>query len=180
MKSLILIPLLLLAAVPQDTVKPGLVGRYWRLTHEMTKFPMEVLRQDPQATRIDGMINFDSVEGRGFRDIPWIEYVAIEWKGVLRVPKNGDYTFFLRSMDGSRLFIDGKVVVDHDGRHTIKETASETVAMLAGDHDLRIEYFQNGMTRCILSWQHGDSGRQVIPSTALWHRPDKDVDKESR
>lgn len=169
MKSLMLIPVFLLAAAGQDPVKPGVVGKYWHLTHEMRKFPTEVLSQAPQRIRIDGMLNFDAVEHRGFFDVPWAEFVAVEWTGVLRVPKSGDYTFYLRSYDGSKLYIDEKLIVNHDGRHTVRETASETVALNAGDHALRVEYFQNGMTRCILSWKHGDSGRQVIPSTALWH-----------
>jgi len=170
MKFAVVMPLLMLAFAPQDIEKPGLVGKYWHLTHVMRKFPGEVIDQPCQFTRIDGMIHFDSLQGRGFMDVPCMEYIAVEWTGVLRVPRNGGYTFFLRSMDGSKLYLDGKLIVDNDGRHTVKEIASETIAMTAGDHDLRIEYFHNRLTRLVLSWKHGDSGRQVIPSTALWHR----------
>ncbi len=181
MKLLAAIPLLLLAAVPpREDLKPGLIGKYWHVGHTMRSFPADVLGQDPQRVRIDGFIDFDSTEHRGLRDVPWTEYVAVEWTGVLRLPNDGEYTFYLRSLDGSKLFVDNREIINHDGRHTVKETASETVMLKGGDHDLRVLYFQNGLTRCVLSWKHDGTGRQVIPSTALWHPYDDRIDKESR
>jgi len=160
----------------QETLKPGLVGQYWNVGKEMKKFPDEVACERPNPCRVDGVINFDAKEGRGFGDLPWKEYFAAVWTGVLRTPKDAEYTFSLKSHDGSKLYLDGKLVVDHDGTHPLKETESKSVTLKAGDHDLRIEYFQNKEGRLILSWKYPSVDKQVVPATALWHGFEKELD----
>ena len=61
----------------------------------------------------------------------------------LSVPTAGEYTFRLTSDDGSRLYIDGNQVIDHDGLHgdTSKDGA---VTLTAGVHPLRVDYFDAG------------------------------------
>jgi len=43
--------------------------------------------------------------------------------GFIRVPRKGIYTFFLSSDDGSRLTVGDRVVVNHDGPHSMAERA---------------------------------------------------------
>jgi hypothetical protein len=173
------------AQLAPEAKKPGLLGQYWDVGKEMKKFPDElVTAEKPHQVRIDGFIDFDAKEGRGFEggrtgDIPWKEYFAVVWTGIVRLPKEGECTFYLESHDGSKLFIDGKLVVDHDGTHPLRDTASKVVNLSSGDHDLRIEYFQNRPGRCIFSWKLGGREKQVVPSAALWHPYDKEVDRES-
>jgi hypothetical protein len=66
--------------------------------------------------------------------------------GFLKVPADGDYTFVLDSDDGSRLTIDGKTVVDHDGIHGEGNAKTEVVSLRAGRLPIRLDYFQ---------WLHG-------------------------
>jgi hexosaminidase len=63
--------------------------------------------------------------------------------GFLRVPRKGIYTFFLTSDDGSRLTMEGQVVVDHDGPHGMA-TRSGQIALHRGWHPLEVRYFQAG------------------------------------
>ncbi|MBX3096647.1 MAG: alpha-L-fucosidase [Fimbriimonadaceae bacterium] len=68
------------------------------------------------------------------------EYVAREYRGRIRVEATEMYAFSLTSDDGSRLWIDGKLVVDHDGLHSA--SAMEGFAPLAaGWHDVRLVWF---------------------------------------
>ena len=53
----------------------------------------------------------------------------------------GTYEFEISSDDGSRLSIDGAVVVDNDGIHGVTTKAGK-VKLSAGSHDLRLEYFE--------------------------------------
>jgi len=46
---------------------------------------------------------------------------ALRFTGKINIPKNGKYSFFLSSDDGSKLSINGKEVVDHDGIHPVLE-----------------------------------------------------------
>ena len=46
---------------------------------------------------------------------------ALRFTGKIKISKKGAYRFFLASDDGSKLFIDGKEIVDHDGIHPMLE-----------------------------------------------------------
>ncbi len=68
---------------------------------------------------------------------------ALRFEGVFEADRAGDYTFHLASDDGSRLFVDGKLVVDNDGIHPNQE-ASGRLALSKGRHRLVVTYFQGG------------------------------------
>ena len=55
----------------------------------------------------------------------------------------GEYIFSLISDDGSKLYIDGKTVVDNDGNHGEKEVTGGAVKLSEGKHEIRIDYFDN-------------------------------------
>ena len=66
--------------------------------------------------------------------------------GFLKVPADGDYTFVLDSDDGSRLTIDGALVVEYDGVHGTGDPHTAKVSLRAGRLPIRLDYFQ---------WLHG-------------------------
>jgi hypothetical protein len=68
------------------------------------------------------------------------------FEGVLIVPRDGDYTFYLDSDDGSRLTIDGNVVLEYDGIHELGEEKTGRIALGAGRVPVRLEYFQREET----------------------------------
>ncbi|RYZ06010.1 MAG: hypothetical protein EOO73_17845 [Myxococcales bacterium] len=69
------------------------------------------------------------------------EWFAIRYAGAFRVAQAGEYAFRLSSDDGSKLVIDGKVVVDNDQQHPPKAVSGK-VQLAAGDHQMVLEYFQ--------------------------------------
>jgi len=165
----------------QDVLKPGLVGQYWSIGSETKSFPADLECEPATVCRVDGMIHFDAKAGRGFKDIPWKEHFAVIWTGVLRFPKDAEYVFTLNSRDGSKLYLDGMLVLDHDGQHPPREIGVKTVTMTSGDHEIRLEYYQNAKTgRCILSWKYDGTAEQVIPSTAFWHKFEKGLELEAK
>ena len=64
--------------------------------------------------------------------------------GILDLPAAGEHTFFLNSDDGSRVFVDDQEVVAYDGIHGASEEQRGAVALAAGPHQLRVEFFQGG------------------------------------
>ena len=42
---------------------------------------------------------------------------AVAYAGYLAIPTSGPYSFALTSCDGSRLLVEGRVVIDNDGQH---------------------------------------------------------------
>jgi len=73
--------------------------------------------------------------------------------GFIDVPVDGVYEFTLASSDGSRLTIDGEVVVDNDGTHKFEGDVSGSKSLTAGLHAIKLEYFEKtGTEGLLLSW----------------------------
>lgn len=164
---------------PQD-LKLGLIGEYYSVGRPMDEMPdLKALKTDPMVRRIDKRIDFgrwQSVLG-DFADTNLKEHFAVQWTGVLRVPTDGRWVFHLESDDGSRMYIGGKLVVDNDGAHGMRE-ASAAADLKAGDHDVKIEFFQNdGLVGIRAKWETAGLDKQVIPASAFFHKPDKTLDR---
>ena len=75
-------------------------------------------------------------------------------RGHLAIPSDGVYTLGLRSDDGSRLFIGGDRIIDNDGTHDKQERRAE-IALAAGRHAIRVEYFQWSYGATLELWLGG-------------------------
>lgn len=67
------------------------------------------------------------------------DYFMYRFYGYIQVPTNGDYTFYLRSDDGSLLFIGDTLIIDNDGLHA-EQTVAGTIGLQAGLHHISVEY----------------------------------------
>jgi alpha-L-fucosidase len=98
------------------------------------------------------------------------EHYGFELTGFLRVPRDGVYTLFLISDDGSRLFIGDTLVVDNDGLHSSLEKRG-LIALAAGLHPIRVIQFNaSGGEALAVSWQGPGWTKQAVPASALAHR----------
>src|SRR5437016_4261010 len=93
----------------------------------------------PTLTRVERKINLDfmTVESTSF---PQQEF-SIEWTGWLRTDRDGEYTFYTTSDDGSTLEIDGRLIVDNGGVHGAG-LREGTLATTRGVHRIRVRFFQ--------------------------------------
>jgi fibro-slime domain-containing protein len=164
----VLSSVLVAAAVAAPPLEPGLVGEYFALEGELADFPDLPTGLKPTLVRVDRQVNF--VEG-AFAATKLSSNFYARWTGALKVEKPGRYTLGTRSDDGSRLFINNKLVVDNGGLHaTTKRTG--TVDLDAGTHDLRLEFFQaGGGASCELLWipPGAEGGERLIPASSLLH-----------
>jgi hypothetical protein len=93
---------------------------------------------------------------------------ALKFEGFIQIDKPGKYTFWTQSDDGSRLFIDGKKVVDNDGNHSIAEQ-SGSVVLTGGKHAIRVEYYNNEGGSFLDTFYRGPGVvRQLIPADKLF------------
>ena len=93
---------------------------------------------------------------------------ALQQKSFLQIGKDGKYTFYISSNDGSKLYIDDKLVVDNDGEHGAKEL-SGSLSLNKGRHKIRAEYFQTGGgTALSVSYNSDEISYQPIPETVLF------------
>lgn len=93
-----------------------------------------------------------------------------QFVGFVEVPEDGIYEFALSSDDGSRLLIDGDVVVDHDGLHSPSEKRGHA-ALRRGPHRIEVGWFNAaGGAELKLSWRRaGGEAFVQIPSALLAH-----------
>jgi hypothetical protein len=73
------------------------------------------------------------------------EWFAIDYHGRFYVANPGKYSFSLISDDGSKLYIDGKLVIDDDGDHPPR-MQDGSVRLEGGIHRIRVSYFQGPRT----------------------------------
>ncbi len=64
------------------------------------------------------------------------------FEGTLEVPNSGVYTFSLDSDDGSRLSVNGKVVLEMDGIRGLSGYQNAKVTLKSGTAKVRLDYFQ--------------------------------------
>ncbi|GIW95638.1 MAG: hypothetical protein KatS3mg110_3679 [Pirellulaceae bacterium] len=70
------------------------------------------------------------------------DFFALRFEGRLRVMQAGIYRFRLRSDDGARLELDGRVLIDNDGIHASQEKSTD-VRLEAGIYPVRVDYFEH-------------------------------------
>lgn len=78
------------------------------------------------------------------------EWFGVRYQGPLTILAEGDYKFRTVSDDGSKVFIDNVLVVNHDGQHAPSSSNTATVNLTKGVHTLRVEYFQGPATQIAL------------------------------
>ncbi|MDR3094205.1 MAG: metallophosphatase, partial [Bacteroidales bacterium] len=85
-----------------------------------------------------------------------------EFHTLIKIPEKSIYYFHTYSDDGSKLYIDGKLVVDNDGSHSTKRVTGTAVSLEAGFHDLRLLYFEDYMGQKL---EAGLLGKSVAETT---------------
>ncbi len=90
----------------------------------------------------------------------------------LNVARDGEYTFYLSSDDGSRVFVNNQKVVEHDGVHPASPEQKGKVTLTRGIHDLRVEYFEyKGGEELNLAWSGPDLARTSLSTPPKPQKP---------
>ena len=96
---------------------------------------------------------------------------AFKYEGNINIPKTGQYTFYTKSDDGSKLYIGGfnsnNLVVSNDFVQSQTER-SGTITLNKGIYPIYITYFQNtGGAYLDASYAGPSLAKQLIPDNAL-------------
>ncbi len=95
--------------------------------------------------------------------------ISIYFRGVISIPRDGTYTFYTTSDDGTRLFIGKTCVVNNDGGHGMKEE-SGSLKLTRGFHPIVVTFFQGtGGYGLEVHWQGPGIKKQKIPASVLFH-----------
>jgi hypothetical protein len=139
------------ASAPAD-LQPGLVGRYFN-NQDFT---------DPDQS-IDVLKGVAQKWGKG-RGNDW----SGRWSGLVEGPTTGDVEFVAEAIDGLRLVIDGKTVID-DLRGS--GASSGVVPMKKGERvPIEVSFVsRRGQARLFLFWSWEGQAKTIVPNAALSH-----------
>jgi hypothetical protein len=155
-------------------LKPGLVGEYFNISGKSLKGDAVPEGLKPFFVKTDKHVHFGGVDGP-FNGSKLVDSFLVRWQGVLTIAAAGDYSFFTRSDDGSRLYIGNKQVVDNWGLHGMEEK-SGSIRLTAGAHDIRIMFHEaGGGAGCEVKWQAPGAKKEALPAAVLGHRSDQEV-----
>jgi len=93
---------------------------------------------------------------------------GIEFISNIKIETAGDYRFYLNSDDGSKLYINGDLIVDNDGGHgTIERMGS--VSLKEGMHQIKVDYHNQGGGAWLDVFYKGPGvPKQIIPADKLF------------
>jgi hexosaminidase len=114
------------AAVLVDTLRPGLAYEYFEGAFRSAD---DVGQGEP--------LRVGTVPDVGLRGDERPEDYGVRLSGLLRVPDDALYTFYLSSDDGAKLRINGEIVADNDGGK-----GRGQIALRRGFHPIEVVFFQ--------------------------------------
>ena len=95
---------------------------------------------------------------------------AFVFKGYIKVPQDGLYTFYLESNDGSVLYLDDDKLINNDGPHGAYEEKA-SVSLRKGMHKVEVKYFQLGGGQSLkISWSGPGFEKTTVSPKVLFHQ----------
>ena len=138
---------------------PGLRYEYYEAPIFGTTLAMDLL-SPARAGSVDdlGALPEHRNDNFGFRFV-----------GEINVPSSGEWTFWTKSDDGSRLWIDGEVLIDNDGVHGPQEVSGKRT-LDAGLHTFEVRMFEHGGGELLeVNWQGPGVERGPLDASSLSH-----------
>jgi hypothetical protein len=140
---------------------PGLTGSYYSGT----------MLSGASVVRTDATVDFAWGHGSPLTGVP-ADRFSVRWAGYVTAPTTGSFTFSVRSDDGTRLWVDNRLLIDDWRDHgPILIKGTPPLNLVAGQrYPLRLEYYDNLYSATVqLHWEGPAIGPQIIPAFALSH-----------
>jgi hexosaminidase len=93
---------------------------------------------------------------------------ALKYRGLINIPEQGIYSFYLTSDDGSVLRIADREVVNNDGLHSSQEKSGQA-ALKKGFHKIELDFIEGG-GGYTLKLQYSKNGQEPKDIPAGWFK----------
>lgn len=134
---------------------------------QLPDFPAMTPKRSGATTEFDIIELSDVYDDFGF-----------SFTGYILITTAGNYSFHVNSNDGSRLWIDGTLIVDNDGIHGAQEV-SGTTNLSVGYHAFRLDYFDEKNGHILnVQWNGPGFARTSIPA-GVQYRQIPDINNNS-
>ncbi|MGE5499504.1 MAG: glycoside hydrolase domain-containing protein, partial [Syntrophothermus sp.] len=144
----------------ENSLLPGIGYKYY---DGVFRSIWDFEKEQPES---EGIISTITLDKRG-RD----EWFAMEFNGFIRIPEDGEYTFYVNADDGGQLTINGDELFESDGRKSFPFEQQSSVILKKGFHQIGVKYFQCSGNRTLeVSWESSKIKREPVPASALFHK----------
>ncbi len=144
-----------------DFVDPDKNGIRWKLCRGAFRRLPDFKKMKPDAVGKVYQFGLDKIK------VPEQNF-ALQFDAFIQIDKQGRYTFYISSNDGSKLYIDGRLLIDNDGEHGPKQLGG-SVHLSPGKHAIRAEYFQSGGSKTLqVAYNSETISYQPVPGSALF------------
>jgi len=153
--------------VTQINATSGLLGEYFNQhNNSVTEIPAAWV---VTAQRVDPRVNFDWGNAAPGPAGVGTDSFSVRWTGVVIPPASGNYTFYTRTDDGVRLWINGTLLINRWIDQGPTQYATAAVALTAGTPaQIRMEYFENGGgASAQLKWSSATIAESIISEIYL-------------
>lgn len=121
-----------------------------------------------RLTRIDPRVNFNWDTGSPWPSSPSNRF-SVRWTGQVEAIFNETYTFYTRTDDGVRLWIDGQLLVDKWVDQGPTEWSGAITLIGNRKYNVRMDYYENGGGAAAqLSWSSASQAKEIIPQAQLF------------
>ncbi|RAV98138.1 family 16 glycoside hydrolase [Pseudochryseolinea flava] len=139
---------------------PGLATSIYTLEssgNDLYELPKQ---RDPIYTMVAPVLHFNQ---ESFKNAPRSrENMLLHAKGFITVEKDDNFVFRLVSDDGSRMWLDNKMLIDNDGFHSAQPKEAE-ITLKKGKHPVEVIYYQGaGDLMLSLQWATHDKGAFTV------------------
>lgn len=97
-------------------------------------------------------------------------WIATSFEGLIQIPADGDYTFFVAAKDGGQLLIDGEEQFESDCRKDVALPQQATISLSAGFHRFTLKTYKcTEVISLAVDWSGPGFARTAIPKEVFFH-----------
>jgi hypothetical protein len=149
--------------LPCVTGGNGIRAEYYNYTSKSNPFT------SPIVIRTEDWVNFNWANNSPAPGAVGVDKFSARFVAQIMPEYTEQYTFYAKSDDGQRLWVNGALLVDN----WVDQSATEKSGVISLErchkYDLVMEYYENaGSASSVLSWQSNSQVKQVIPKDRLF------------
>lgn len=139
-----------------------------------------LIDREPDHVRLESSLQYNAMYSAypGLDD-RFYNHWGGRFSGLINVPEDGNWTFYVTSDDGTEMWLDGQSLISNPGHHGMRERSGYK-NISAGYHDFKIEFFQGGGPHGLnLKWEGPNQSKSLIPASAFLVSNGETVSQES-
>jgi hypothetical protein len=157
---------------PKEEVGPnGLLAEAFALEPAESLPDFTTLGSAAQSFAVPNLDVDDTDVAEGYPGLTALtQNYAIKFSGSINIVEEAEYELCLHSDDGSRLLLEGQVVVDNDGAHEAAAEVCELVYLAAGEYMIEVHYFQAAgpLVTMHFAWAINGGDKVIVPTEVLF------------